>query len=82
MPTVFEKNGFRFFFYSADWVEPMHVHVECGDAKAKFWMKPARLASSYRMNAKDLKTARKLIEQHARRIEEAWIEHFSGKSRK
>jgi len=40
MPTVFIKDGFRFFFYSADWHEPMHIHVEYGEAKAKFWLEP------------------------------------------
>jgi hypothetical protein len=35
VPTVFVKEGFRFFFYSNDH-EPMHVHVRKGDGEAVF----------------------------------------------
>ena len=80
MPTIFSKDGFRFFFYSADWNEPMHVHVEHADAKAKFWLRPVMVSSCYRMNAGELKKARLLIEGHLALIEEAWNEHFRGKN--
>ena len=80
MPTVFTKDGFRVFFYSADWNEPIHVHVhvECGDSNAKFWVSPVCLASSHRMKATDLKRARKLIENNAQLIREKWNEYFSS----
>jgi hypothetical protein len=35
VPTVFVKEGFRFFFYSNDH-EPRHVHVRKGDGEAVF----------------------------------------------
>lgn len=79
MPTVFSKNGFRFFFYSADWSEPIHV-FEYGDANAKFWMKPIQLASSHRMKATDLKKARVLIEEHKDFIVDSWNDYFGKKS--
>ena len=82
MPVIFTKDGFRVFFYSADWTEPMHVHVEYGEGEAKFWMKPLRLASSYRMKGKDLKNARELTEKYSKQIEDAWHEHFGNKTRK
>lgn len=34
-PTVFSKDGFRFFFYSNDH-SPIHVHVRKGDGEAVF----------------------------------------------
>ena len=42
MPTLWVEDGFRFFFYSNEGNprEPVHVHVEKGDAEAKFWLKP------------------------------------------
>jgi hypothetical protein len=36
MPTVLRVGPFRFFFYAGDGNEPPHVHVEHGDAEAKF----------------------------------------------
>lgn len=76
MPTIFRKNGYRFFFYSADGVEPMHVHVEYGEGDAKFWLSPLQLAYSYRMNAQELKKARILIQEKLKLIEEKWNEYF------
>ena len=35
MPTVFTKDGFRFFFYSNDHT-PIHVHVKRGYGEAVF----------------------------------------------
>lgn len=35
MPTVFTKDGFRFFFYSNDHT-PIHVHVRRGSEEAVF----------------------------------------------
>ncbi len=40
MPTVLSKNGFRFFFYSNENDEPIHVHVSKGDAIGKIWLEP------------------------------------------
>ena len=76
MPTVFTKDGFRVFFYSADGSEPIHVHIEYGDGQAKFWVVPVCLASSHRMNASDLKKARKLVENNVQLIKEKWDEYF------
>jgi len=35
MPKVFEKDGYRFFFYSNEH-RPIHVHVRYGDGEAIF----------------------------------------------
>ncbi len=35
MPKILTVNGFRLFFYSADVSEPVHVHIEYGENKAK-----------------------------------------------
>lgn len=40
MPTVFIINGFRFFFYSNENDEPIHVHVEKAEASGKVWLEP------------------------------------------
>lgn len=80
MPTVLIKEGFRIFFYSADGNEPIHVHIEYGDAMAKFWMNPISLESSYRMKAKDLKKARTILEDNSELIRREWNEYFGIKN--
>ena len=35
MPKVFEKDGYKFFFYSNEH-RPIHVHVRRGDGEAVF----------------------------------------------
>ena len=38
MPTVLFINGIRFFFYSNENDEPIHIHVKKGDAEGKIWL--------------------------------------------
>lgn len=55
MPTVRRIGSVRFFFYSNEGSEPPHIHVEQGDALAKFWLDPVSLASSSRYRAHELR---------------------------
>jgi hypothetical protein len=36
----FEKNGYRFNFYSNENKEKAHVHIKKGNRNAKFWLEP------------------------------------------
>nr|VFK14803.1 MAG: protein of unknown function (DUF4160) [Candidatus Kentron sp. LPFa] len=38
MPTVFRIGPYRFFFYSGDRNEPIHVHVERDDKVANLFI--------------------------------------------
>ena len=40
MPTVFYFHGYRFYFFSNEDNEPVHIHVEKAEASAKFWLVP------------------------------------------
>ena len=55
MPTVMRIGPYRFFFYSGDWQEPRHIHVERDDSKAKFWLDPVRMERSIGFRAAELK---------------------------
>ena len=46
MPTIFRSGPYRFFFYSGDCDEPMHIHIERENKIAKFWIDPVRLQRS------------------------------------
>ena len=67
--------GFRFFFYSEEGSEPIHVHVDYGGGRAKFWMKPEiALASSIGFSAPIIKKAKNIIKENRKLIEEKWDE--------
>lgn len=77
MPTVHREGPYRFFFYSADRNEPVHVHVERDASRAKFWLDPVRLARSGGFSAAELREVERLVVANQRLILEKWNEYFS-----
>ena len=78
MPTLFYEGPYRFFFYSADGVEPVHVHIQKGTALAKFWLFPGRLDSSRGFARAELRELERLVVRYQERIAEAWHEFFGA----
>jgi hypothetical protein len=76
MPTVPGITGpYRFYFYSFDCNEPMHVHVRRERKVCKFWLERIALAYNNGFSAKELNRIRKLIVTYLGTIREAWNEH-------
>jgi Domain of unknown function (DUF4160) len=76
MPTVKGIPGpYRFFFYSFDCNEPLHVHVQRERMICKFWIQPIALARNQGFSARELNTIRETIRRNRDRIMEAWYEH-------
>lgn len=76
LPTVPGIPGpYRFFFYSFDCNEPMHVHVRRDRAVGEFWLEPVVLASNNGFSAKELNQIRKIILDNLDLIRETWDEH-------
>jgi hypothetical protein len=76
MPLVFEKEGFRFAFYSNDH-RPIHVHVRKGDGEAIFNVEGLiELRESAGMKVRDLARAQELAEEHKEIILKKWYEHL------
>lgn len=76
MPTIKKiSDKYRFYFYSFDCYEPMHVHVAKDDMNCKFWLDPISLAANYGFSAKELNMIKKIILQNSKSIIEAWNEH-------
>ena len=76
MPTIKQiSNGLRFFFFSFDCNEPMHVHVSRENMTCKFWIEPVALAKNHGFSAKELNKIRKIIQSNIDIIREAWHEH-------
>ena len=75
MPKVFEKNGYKFFFYSNEH-RPVHVHVRHGAGEAVFNVEDSvELRESQGMKLSELSMAEKLAEEHRQLILEKWHEH-------
>ena len=76
MPSVFTKNGFRFFFYTNDH-GPLHVHVRKGGGDAVFDVEPrVRLRESAGMKTTDILRAEELAREYRPPIISKWHEHF------
>ena len=75
-PTIFKEGPFRFYFFSREETR-MHVHVHSPSGEAKFWLEPRiELAQNYGLNARQVNTVLRLVEEHADEIRKAWKTHF------
>lgn len=78
MPTVLFYNCWRFFFYSNENNEPVHIHCQKGEKDCKFWLTVEEydedLAFSINMNSRDLNEVRKLIFNNFQYLIEKWSE--------
>jgi hypothetical protein len=79
MPTVFIIHGFRFFFFSNEGTEPIHIHVEKAGNYAKFWLQPVCLARNYRFSSSELRKIMEIIEENKKKVEEKWNDYFKFK---
>ena len=76
MPSIKGLSGpYRFFFFSFDCNEPMHVHVQRETMLCKFWLQPPMLAKNDGFSARELNQIRGLVQKYSDRILEAWHEH-------
>ena len=79
MPSISNIPGpYRFFFYSFDCNEPMHIHVERDDASCKFWLEPLALASNRGFAPRELNQLRRIVAANLKVMIDAWNKHCSG----
>jgi len=78
MPTK-RIGGFLCYFVSDDCVEPPHIHLTKGKKRnapgVKFWLDPLMEAHNRGLNANDLRTARRIVEENRELFLEMWNEH-------
>ena len=78
MPTIKRITGpYRFFFYSFDCNEPMHIHVQRDRMTCKFWLAPIALGHNRGFSPRELNRIRGIIEDNLEQMTEAWDEHCS-----
>ena len=76
MPTILFVLGWRFFFYSNEGNEPIHIHCKKADMECKYWLDVENFtveeAFSYNMNNKDKREVKKIIFEYFEFIENEW----------
>ena len=78
MPTVLLIKGYRFFFYSHEGNEPMHIHIEKADAEAKVWLKPEiKTAFFIDFSKREQREIIDLTKQNYETLKQKWNEYFS-----
>ena len=75
MPTLFNIDGFRFFFYSNDHA-PMHVQRGGGEASFEVRDGIVELRESVGLKVSELRRAEEIALEHRAEIERKWHEHF------
>jgi hypothetical protein len=76
VPTVFIKNGFRFFFYSNEHA-PIHIHVRKGSGEAVFELENGIvLRESAGLKTAELREAEDLAGENQQLIIRKWHEHI------
>jgi len=76
MPNVLRIGKYRFFFFSREGNEPVHIHVESDDNYAKFWLEPVELARSIGFSAREINEIKKLVLQNVTIFKEKWHGYF------
>lgn len=78
MPTIFIINGFRFFFYSNENDEPMHVHVSKAEGNGKVWLGPeVVVAYMHNFNSKEIREIMSIVKDELVTLKKKWNEYFS-----
>jgi hypothetical protein len=76
MPTVLRIGPYRFYFFSHEPYEPMHVHVDREKFTAKFWLEPIQLAKNIGFKAEEINKIEKMVRENELKIKEAWNGYF------
>jgi len=78
MPTLLIIFGLRFFFYS-DEHEPIHVHIENSDGRAKIDLVPSiEVVENNNIKPKDIKKALAIVEMYKDEFINAWNEYHGN----
>ena len=78
MPVLLREGPYRFFFYSADGVEPPHVHVRRDRLTAKFWLDPLALSNSGGMRSSEIRRIERVVDANRDSFLREWNAYFNN----
>ncbi len=78
MPTALREGPYRFLFFSADCIEPAHMHVQRDDKLAKIWLHNLSVADAGGFPARELARIIDIARRHRPDLQEQWDEHCKG----
>lgn len=78
MPTLLLLKGLRFFFYSNEGNEPMHVHVVKGNAEGKLWLEPSiKVVYLHGFTAAEERDILEIVQANHEPFRQKWNEYFN-----
>lgn len=77
-PTVLRSGPYRFFFFSNEAGEAVHIHVQRERMLAKFWLDPVQVARSTGFSPRELRRIESIIAKSRTLLLEAWNEYFAN----
>jgi hypothetical protein len=82
MPTILRLLGWRFFFYTHEGNEPIHIHARKAEMECKFWLDldahTIRESFTSNMAPKDHREVRRIIIEHFDYIVAEWQRVHGG----
>jgi hypothetical protein len=77
VPTILVAFGYRFFFFSNENSEPIHVHVQKSNAEGKVWLMPEIKPSWFvGFKVQEEREILELVQTHQELFKSKWNEHF------
>ncbi len=75
MPTIYELDGFKFFFYANEHL-PRHIHIKKGDEFAKYDLESEYFVINF-FSSSDTKKLSKLLRKEQSYFMRRWDEFFA-----
>lgn len=76
MPAILFIKGWRFYFFSNEINEPIHIHCKKAEKECKYWIDIENFdveeAYSYNMDGKDKRDVKHIIFEYFEFIENEW----------
>jgi len=76
MPTVFRKDGYRFFFFSDEHL-PKHIHIEKAGSYLRIDLENLNVTHRYNISQKEIKRVLAVVQKERENLLGAWDEYFN-----
>jgi hypothetical protein len=79
MPTALRIGPYRFYFYSYDYGEPRHMHVDRENMSAKIWLDPiVSLAENHGYSRRELREIERTAMENLETLRDEWDNFCRG----